>query len=93
MPCDVYLSFNWVIIDSGNGLAPIWCQAITWTNHDLVSILMKFKTKYKTFLSSKFIWKCHLQAGGHFVPASMYSLIDAEWRMSVNKVIIDSDNG
>ena len=22
-------------IGSGNGLAPVWCQAITWTNIDL----------------------------------------------------------
>ena len=28
-----------VIIGSCNGLAPIWCQAITWTNADLLSIV------------------------------------------------------
>ena len=29
---------NWVNIDSGNGLAPVRRQAITWTNADLLSI-------------------------------------------------------
>ena len=27
-----------VIIGSGNGLAPVWCQAFTWTNADLLLI-------------------------------------------------------
>ena len=31
---DAYASMNWVIIGSGNGLAPLWCQAITWTSAD-----------------------------------------------------------
>ena len=31
-----YVSKNLVIIGSGNGLAPVWCQAITWTNADSV---------------------------------------------------------
>ena len=28
----------WVTIGSGNGLSPIWCQAITWINVDLLLI-------------------------------------------------------
>ena len=31
-------SVNWISIGSGNGLAPSWCQAITWTSADLFSI-------------------------------------------------------
>ena len=31
-------SVNWVSIDSGNGLSPLRCQAITWTNAGLLSI-------------------------------------------------------
>ena len=23
--------WTWVIIGSGNGLSPVWCQAITWS--------------------------------------------------------------
>ena len=34
----IYASVNWAIIGSGNGLSPIWCQAITWTNAGLLSI-------------------------------------------------------
>ena len=26
------MSLNWVIIGSDNGLLPVWCQAIIWTN-------------------------------------------------------------
>ena len=29
---------NWLIIGSGNGLSPVRCQAITWTNDDLLLI-------------------------------------------------------
>ena len=32
-----YASVDWVIIGSGNGLLPVWQQAITWTNADLLS--------------------------------------------------------
>ena len=24
----------WLIIGSGNGLSPVWCQVFTWTNAD-----------------------------------------------------------
>ena len=27
-----YASIIWVIIGSGNGLSPVWCQAIAWSN-------------------------------------------------------------
>ena len=30
---------EWVIIGSGNGLSPVRCQAITWTNDDIISIV------------------------------------------------------
>ena len=33
---DAYVLMNWVIISSGNGLAPVRCQAITWTNADVL---------------------------------------------------------
>ena len=36
--CSKLALVNWVIIGSGNGLAPVWCQAITWTNADSLSI-------------------------------------------------------
>ena len=32
--CCIYA--DWVISDSGNGLAPVWWQAITWANSDLL---------------------------------------------------------
>ena len=34
----VYASVNWVSIGSGNGLSPLWPQAIFWNNADLLSI-------------------------------------------------------
>ena len=32
------INLDWVIIGSGNGLLPIWHQAITWTNDDLLDL-------------------------------------------------------
>ena len=32
------MSVNWVSIGSGNGLSPVWHEAITWTNAGLLSI-------------------------------------------------------
>ena len=32
---------------------------------------VKFESKYKTFDSTKCIWKCCLQYGGHFAPGEM----------------------
>ena len=39
-PSDAYLRL-WTgsSLGSGNGLAPSWCQAITWTNADLLAII------------------------------------------------------
>ena len=34
----LYASLNWAIIGSGNGLSPVWCQAVTWTNADFLLI-------------------------------------------------------
>ena len=31
-------SVNWVSIGPGNGLSPVWSQAITWINADLLFI-------------------------------------------------------
>ena len=32
-----YHSVKWVIIGSGKGLSPVWRQAVTWTNADILS--------------------------------------------------------
>ena len=37
LPLMPHISVNQVSIDSGNGLLLVWCQAITWTNADLLS--------------------------------------------------------
>ena len=37
-PLRIYASVNWVSIGSGNGLSAVQCQAITWTNADLLSM-------------------------------------------------------
>ena len=38
LPSAEYMSVNWVSIGSGNGLSPVQCQAITWTNAGLLLI-------------------------------------------------------
>ena len=50
---------------------PCWFHAITWTNADLLSIDPE-GTNFSAirigihFLSTKWIWKCHLQIVSHF---------------------------
>ena len=52
---DAHMLMIWVIIGSGNGLAPIWGQAITWTNAELSLIdhiwcnHSAFRIKIQTF--------------------------------------------
>ena len=62
--------------DSGNGLVPVWHQAITWTNADLTSIVC-LQTKYSeiwikipNFFFKK-IWKTYLQNVRHSFQALM----------------------
>ena len=61
------------IIDSSNGLAPIRCQAITWTNAEVLSVgseqtSAKFESRVEAFFSRKYVWKC-LQNVSYFVQA------------------------
>ena len=69
-----YASFNWVAIVSGNGLSPVWCQAITRINDNLLSVgeqnSGKFHPKYTDFHSRKHNWKYRLRNGIHFISAS-----------------------
>ena len=59
-----------VIIGSGNALSPVQCQAITWTNADLLSFgslginFSKILIKIQNFSSWKCIWKCRQWNGG-----------------------------
>ena len=55
----INMPVNWVIIDSDNGLAPAWCQAIVWTDVDLLSIgplgtnFSEIKIKTQNFSTNK----------------------------------------
>ena len=63
----------YVIIGSGNGMLPIWCQVIIWTNIDLLSariwdiFQLSVIPILINFHAIKYIWKCHLQNINHFV--------------------------
>ena len=35
--CSIYPLVNWVTLCTGNDFSPVWRQAITWTNADLLS--------------------------------------------------------
>ena len=55
-------------IDSGNGLVPLRCQAITWNNIDLLTIRSQGKCFNEKLSESEkkndlreIIWKCRLQ--------------------------------
>ena len=60
------VSWNLVNIGSGNGMSPVWHQALAWSNVELSSITplckkVKFESKYNHFLARNCIWKCCLQ--------------------------------
>ena len=65
-------------IDIDNAMSPVWHQAIIWTNADLSSIWIlgmivnEIFIKIPEFSLRKYIWKCHLQNGGHFIWASIW---------------------
>ena len=69
----IYVSLEWVIISSGNGLSPVWYQAITWINGDLLSIRpmrtnsVKLWSKFKYFHWRKRIRKMLSTKFGHLV--------------------------
>ena len=73
------MSWNFVIIGSGNGLVHIWHQTITWTNADLL-LITPLRTNFteiwnqtQTFSFKKIhIWKCHQQNVRQFVQGSLY---------------------
>ena len=62
---------------SDNGLSPGWCQAIIWTTAGILLIgplatnSSEILAKLIHFHSRKYIWKCRLENGGHFISASM----------------------
>ena len=73
----IYASVNWVGIGSDNGLSPRRCQAIIWTNADILSIRTQ-RTYFNEILFQiqiyslrKRFWTCRLRNGGHFVQGEM----------------------
>ena len=63
-------SVNEVNMDPSYDLLPFQCQAITWTNTDLLSIglLEKSEVLIKIhFFSRKCTGKWYVQIGGHFI--------------------------
>ena len=73
----LWLNDNLINIGPGSGLLPVWHQTITWTNVDCFHTQTpanisgrETESKFRTFLSRKCLWKCHLQNVNHFVPAS-----------------------
>ena len=66
-------SMNWISIGSGNGLSPLRCQAITWTNAGLLSIGLlgtNFSEKNRNsviFIQENTFEIIVCQYGGHFV--------------------------
>ena len=73
----IYASLNWAIIGSDNGLSPVWCQAIIWTNARILLIwplgtnFSEILTEIITVSFKKCIWERRLQNGVYFPSASM----------------------
>ena len=62
-----------VIIGLGNGLAPLWCQAIAWMNDDILST-KKFNEiwiKAQLFVGMNSINRCRLLPSAMIVPYSL----------------------
>ena len=86
---DTLTSVNCVITDSDNGMPPIRCQAITWTN-DESFLIGTLGTKFNEilikmycihFLSTKCVLRYRLQNVGHFVQASPLAFfLQNKWR-------------
>ena len=74
---------NLTIIGSDNGLSPSRCQAIIWTNVEILLIgplrknFSEILIVINKFHSRKCIWKCRLWNGGHSLSASMCLLTAA----------------
>ena len=75
-------SWIWVKVGSGNGLFPVWCQAITWNYAVLLSTgpigvnLTLSEICIKNFHSRKCIRKCNLHNVGHLcLGLNMWNLI------------------
>ena len=73
----IYAPVGWVIIGSGNDLAPNRRQVITWTNEDqwsngpLEIYFSEIWIKNTQNSLKKRIWKYRLHDGSHFNPASI----------------------
>ena len=71
--CRIYASVNWINIGSYNGLSPVRCQAITWTNVLLLSTrplgtnFSEFLIKIQNFSFMKMQLKLSSTNGGRFV--------------------------
>ena len=61
------------MIGSVNGSLPVRCQAIIWTNVDVL-----VKCEHRTFHSRVSIWICRLQNVRHSIAVSMYFKQPAE---------------
>ena len=69
----LYASMDCVIIGPCNGLVPVWCQAIIWSNTDLYLIRSKrtnfgdirITVRYFFLHKKAFEWNCDLQIFGH----------------------------
>ena len=70
---------NSVIIVSDNGLSPIWPQAITWTNDDILfigsfgnKIQLNFNQNVNIFIQENAFENAVCKIVGHFVSASLW---------------------
>ena len=73
----IYASVNWDSIGSEIGLSSIWRPSIIRTNAEILLIELlgtnfsEILIEIQTFHSQKWIGKCHLRNGGHFVQGEM----------------------
>ena len=70
---NMFISLNWVIIGLGNGLLSALCQAITWTNADIMFVGPWNKLKWNLCQNTKFQYP--IMADVHLWLARKYFII------------------
>ena len=91
----MYLSEMLVSVASGNGLSPVWINAITWTNAALLTI-KHTHSNYISFHIYFYLTQCILNVGmqniRHFLHPCMCSSVLHSWKQKSGNEFIKCSN-
>ena len=84
-PLDINTSLNLVIIGAGNGLLPVWHQAITWTNVDLLSTWSNRTNFWENHILPKLNLNSNLVRFN--LPITYFSIAQSFWNFAQNMAV------